>query len=248
MPAPRLMMLTGLAVAGALCAGTAASVYAASLPRRDVHDAHVHRRLDGSWDLGADPADPEIRLRAADRTLPTRLRLDAAWLIAAGACLQPREMLFGSSARRYAALDSLVPFLSDLPAAEQAVVNSKAVLRAFDTGAMAMLDTPEVPSALVPDVLIARLDLCRQLGGRESPAPVTRKWQTGADDVVGPRSVSLRQCNAGRQIPDSCVRTNGDSLLTGAFFPPVMLTHSLIDAPRITTTDTRKKAATPASS
>jgi hypothetical protein len=50
-----------------------------------------------------------------------------------------------------------------------------------------------------------------------------------------------------RYASTSCVRTYGVSLETGAWLPFITFTHSMIDAVRITTTDTRKKPATAAS-
>ncbi len=160
-------MLTALAVTGVLCAATAASVYTAALPRRDLHAARAGTAPAPAWDLGAEAGDLALRQRAADRSLPHRQRLDVAWLLAAGACLQPREMLFGAAARRHAALDSLRTLLVDLPEGAETVANAHAVLRAFDAGERhGASPGATLPAMLLPDVLLARLALCRQLDGR----------------------------------------------------------------------------------
>lgn len=132
MPIPRLAVLTGLAVLGALCAGTAASVYTATAPRRELL---AQARMAGASldvELGADPRATHLRRLAGSTVLPAAALLRFPGLVAQGACLQVREMLFGVSAERYAALDSLAPILAPLPEARAATARARASLIRFD--------------------------------------------------------------------------------------------------------------------
>lgn len=166
----RLLTLTGLAVAAALCAGTAASVYASSLPRQYAFAA-AH-----GWRAGAAPEAPELRRHAADRTQPRAARLEASTMIAAGACLNPRELLFGVQGIRYAALDSLSAVLGDLPEAAHALAAARAVLAGIDEGRPYTSDRPAPKgepvamvgglSWLVPDRIQHRVTYCQALLAR----------------------------------------------------------------------------------
>lgn len=117
MPIPRLASLTALAVLGAVCAGTAASVYVASIPSREQHAGSGA----DSWTVGADPSDPALRRMPSAR---------AAGHLVHGACLQIREMLFGASTERWAALDSLTAATG--PARQQL----RAPLQQFDQASL----------------------------------------------------------------------------------------------------------------
>jgi len=132
MPIPRLAVLTGLAVLGALCAGTAASVYTATTPRRELHAQAGLGGAPSDPELGADPRATQLRQLAGSPVLPAAARLRLPGLVAQGACLQVREMLFGVSAERYAALDSLAPILAPLPEARAATARARASLIRFD--------------------------------------------------------------------------------------------------------------------
>ena len=170
----RLLILTGLSVAGALCAGTAASVYTATLPRRDMHVAAkaagqaAERATD--WDEGADPRSPLLKARAADRGLPAERRLRTLHTLAVGACLNPREMLFGVQAARRNGTDSLGRVLADIPARPTALAAARSVLDAFEEATEVWSDrsassphAPETLRRIVPDRLARRVILCRTL-------------------------------------------------------------------------------------
>lgn len=94
MTTSRLASLTVLAVVGAVCAGTAATVYVAASPSRDRRAGATA----GATPTGADPADAALRRLPPDR---------AADRLADGACLHLREMLFGVSPERWRALEAL---------------------------------------------------------------------------------------------------------------------------------------------
>lgn len=178
MAASRLIVLTGLALAGALCAGTAASVYTAAVPRGEMHAlAGVGRGrafpAAETWSDGAEPAALMLRQKAANVQLEPGQRLHIPTTVAVGACLHPREMLFGSQAARRATLDSLRTALADLPQATAAVGAAHVLLDAFDEaapsqdvspmGAVPRRELPAVLRPLVPDRLARRVALCRTL-------------------------------------------------------------------------------------
>lgn len=166
----RLLTLSGLAVAAALCAGTAASVYAASLPRQHAFESGH------AWRAGAVPDSPTLSLRAADRTQPAAARLEAAVITAVGVCLSPRELLLGVQPTRRAALDSLAQRLHDLPQAPGALAAARSVLAAFDSASPVGGDRPTANGGpvelrggltwLVPDRILRRVRLCAVLMAR----------------------------------------------------------------------------------
>lgn len=176
--ASRLIVLTGLALAGALCAGTAASVYTAAVPRGEMHAMARNGRgraflTAETWNEGADPLAPMLRQRAAEMQREPGQRLRIPTTVAVGACLHPREMLFGSQAVRRATLDSLRIALADLPQASAAVGAAHVLLDAFDEaapsqdaspmGGMVRRELPTMLRLLVPDRLARRVALCQTL-------------------------------------------------------------------------------------
>ncbi|GAB1344662.1 hypothetical protein [Gemmatimonas sp.] len=178
MAASRLIVLTGLALAGALCAGTAASVYTAAVPRGEMHAlAAVGRarayQVAETWNEGAEPTAHTLRQKAANGQLEPGQRLHIPTTVAVGACLHPREMLFGSQPERRATLDTLRAALHDLPQASAAVGAAHVLLDAFDEaapsldaspmGALPHRELPAMLRPLVPDRLARRVALCRTL-------------------------------------------------------------------------------------
>lgn len=177
MSSSRLLLLTGLAVTGALCAGTAASVYTASLPRHDLHSAVTNAppwltESAAAWAAGANPRSAALQQQAADRRVPYATRLRAAHVLVVGACLNAREVLFGARAQRDRTLDSIAARLADLRQAPTAVAAARTMLQAFDEGTPLWSDLPDdggeragpvVLSWLVPDRVVRRVRLCRTL-------------------------------------------------------------------------------------
>jgi hypothetical protein len=175
----RLLTLTGLAVAGALCAGTAASVYTAALPRQEVYAAAAATPgavTAGVWNATADPSAAALRRSVADRGSDSTVRLSIPAAVALGACLHTREMLFGSRATRRDAIESLQAPLADLIGGAAAVEAARTLLKAFDEAtpvwsdrapANADANTIISPSGalgyLVPERVTRRMELCRTL-------------------------------------------------------------------------------------
>ena len=162
MTAQRLLILSLLTVSGAVVSATAASVYAAGDPaRRLPPGARVSGRIDR---LG-----PALLAAAADTTRSPVARVQLLDALANGACFSTREMLFGASAARYAALDRALDAMPSSP-------NGPALRRLLQQRLDAFTDGPTVTTPvtasndasgvsmlrwLLPHTIEARVDYCR---------------------------------------------------------------------------------------
>ncbi|QJR34393.1 hypothetical protein [Gemmatimonas groenlandica] len=164
MTTSRVLILSLLAVSGAVVSSTAASVYAAGdTARRLPPTARVAGRVD--------PLSPAVLAEAADttRSFTSRVRLLEA--IADGACVRTREMLFGASTTRHAALDRAIDAMTGVPNVPDLRRRMHQRLDAFSDGptwlAAATRATPgsSVPMLrwLLPHTIEARVDYCRTL-------------------------------------------------------------------------------------
>lgn len=142
--ARRLLVLTVLTASGAVASATAASVYAAGEPLR----RGAARAL----------SDAALYAVVADSTQPATRRLAHLQQLSAGACFSVREMLFGESPERKAAVmraRALLPHASaeapQLIAAGDALVREAPHLSTADRALRVFL----------PAALERRVDHCR---------------------------------------------------------------------------------------
>ncbi|AMW05410.1 hypothetical protein [Gemmatimonas phototrophica] len=166
MPPVRVLVVAGLAVAGALSAATAATVYTATLPTRDAHE----RGQDALWASGWKLSPQALVSRAAQRDLPASERLATLEYLVAGACLEPREMLFGASAYRWTQLHAAAAVLRDVPQQAHALALARRSLQQFSAGpgkgAVRGDDKnfgEHVVQLVLPDILLERVQRCRAL-------------------------------------------------------------------------------------
>jgi hypothetical protein len=166
MPPARVLVVAGLAVAGALSAATAATVYTATLPTRDAQA----RGKDALWASGWGLTPQALVARAAQRDLPASERLATLAYVVAGACLEPREMLFGASASRWAQLNAAAVALRDVPAQARASALARQSLQGFSAGDRAdpvggdeKQIGEHVIQLVLPDILLERVRWCRAL-------------------------------------------------------------------------------------
>ncbi|WP_373061574.1 hypothetical protein [Gemmatimonas sp.] len=128
MTTSRLLILSLLTVSGAVVSATAASVYAAGEPaRRLPHGARMAGRIDR--------LTPAVLASAADPTQRTDARAQLLDAITDGACFSTREMLFGASADRHAALDRAINAMPGIPEAPTLRQQLHQRLDAFTAGA-----------------------------------------------------------------------------------------------------------------
>ena len=162
MTARRLLILSLLAVSGAAVSATAASVYAAGNPaRRRPPGTHVAGRTD--------PLTPALLVEAADSTQSNSDRAHLLDVIMRGACFSTREMLFGASFRRHAALDRAIDAMTGMPESAALRRQSHQQLDRFTAGAAipttasSAMDASDIDMLrwLLPRVIEARVDYCR---------------------------------------------------------------------------------------
>lgn len=165
MTASRLLILSLLTVSGAVVSATAASVYAAGDTARRLSPGD---RVAGR----VDPLPPAMLVEVADTSQPVASRLRLLEAIADGACVNTREMLFGASTARHAALDLAIDrALEAMPGAPDLRRRLHQRLDAFSDGTpwpAAATGTTAVGSVsmlrwLLPRTIEARVDYCRTL-------------------------------------------------------------------------------------
>ncbi|WP_310569894.1 hypothetical protein [Gemmatimonas sp.] len=164
MTTSRLLILSLLTVSGAVVSATAASVYAASDTARQIPPgARVAGRVD--------PLSPAVLAEVADTTRPLASRVRLLEAIADGACVSTREMLFGASTTRHAALDRAIDAMAGMPGAPEVRRRMHRRLDAFSdgptglaaaTGATAGASVPML-RWLLPRSIEARVGYCRTL-------------------------------------------------------------------------------------
>ena len=111
--------------------------FTASQARRLVELARVtyawsHPEVMRLRTMALDPADPRLRAMASDALLPPAIRLGALDAVLSGACLRPREMLFGSTPERRAAVGALSVAVADIPRANELTPAFRRALADFD--------------------------------------------------------------------------------------------------------------------
>ncbi len=160
----RLLILSLLTVSGAVVSATAASVYAAGdTARRIPPGARVAGRVE--------PLSPAVLAEVADTTQPFASRVRLLEAIADGACVSTREVLFGASPSRHAALDRAIDAMAGLRGAPDLRRRMHQRLDAFSDGPTWLATAPgAVPGAsvpmlrwLLPHTIEARVDYCRTL-------------------------------------------------------------------------------------
>jgi len=162
MTAQRLLILSLLTVSGAVVSATAASVYAAGDPARRLPPGD---RVSGRIDR----VTPALLAAAADTTRASVARVHLLDAMADGACFSTREMLFGASEARYAALDRALDAMPGMP-------NGAALRRQLHQRLDAFTHGPTVKAPvsrsnddsgvtmvrwLLPRTIEARVDYCR---------------------------------------------------------------------------------------
>ncbi len=162
MTTSRLLILSLLTVSGAVVSATAASVYAAGeAARRLPPGTRVAGRIV--------PLTPALLVEAADTTKPAAARVRLLDAIANGACFSTREMLFGASPSRHAAVDralDAMPGIPDAPAHRRQLHQRLDVFTAgpptLDTAIDASGDADvALLRWLLPHTIEARVDYCR---------------------------------------------------------------------------------------
>jgi hypothetical protein len=162
MTANRLLTLSLLVVSGAVVSATAASVYAAGDPaRRLPPSARVAERVDR--------LTPARLAKAADTTRAPVARVRLLDAMANGVCFSTREMLFGASEARHAALDRALDAMRDMPNGAVLRRQLHQRLDGFTHGptvtapASASNDASGVTMVrwLLPRAIEARVDYCR---------------------------------------------------------------------------------------
>jgi hypothetical protein len=164
MTTSRLLILSLLTVSGAVVSATAASVYAAGDTARRLSPGD---RIAGR----VDPLSPAVLAEAADTSQPLASRVRLLESIADGACVSTREMLFGASTARHAALDRALDAMPGMPNAPAVRRRLHQRLDAFSAGALwpaAVTDATAANSVsmlrwLLPQTIEARVDYCRTL-------------------------------------------------------------------------------------
>lgn len=155
-------MLSLLTVSGAVVSATAANVYAAGdAARRLPPGARVMGRID--------PLTPALLVEAADTTQSAAARVKLLDALANGACLSVREMLFGATANRHAALDRVINVMSAIPDAPALRQQFHQRLDAFSAGPPRSNVTSRAVGVsdvallrwLLPGTIEARIDYCR---------------------------------------------------------------------------------------
>lgn len=124
----------------------------------------------------ARPNDSTLQAWARDRSLHPATRVVAIELMVASACRSPREVLFGPTLERHAAIDAMISAASDIPQLAQLRSGFHRALDRLDedppafTIGFAVAPSMVAPSAnvllrvLVPDIVEARIDACRGSG------------------------------------------------------------------------------------
>lgn len=136
--------------------------------------AHAHQPIppgNVAWLMraAADPASDSLVRLAADRSAHPARRLLMTELLPAGACFNPREMLFGISSERRATMDRLLAALSDVPRLDELRGPMLGQFRYAEGG------SPWAPpqrvrgvgeralEVVLPDGLVARIRWCRRV-------------------------------------------------------------------------------------
>lgn len=130
----------------------------------DRHQLHAYRSL------GESPADGRLLAVAADTRLHDALRMAAFEGLLSGACLRPREVLFGLTAERRMAFQQLAQAVEDIPRARDLVTLEEKDFDNFDNGvawrALGRGKSPRAGSPLawiVPSSVSDRVNWCRRM-------------------------------------------------------------------------------------
>jgi hypothetical protein len=117
----------------------------------------------------ADPASDSLVRLAADRSVHPARRLLMTELLPAGACFNPREMLFGISAERRATMDRLLAALSDIPRLDELRAPILGQFR-YAEGSSPRSQPPRFRGmgeraleVVLPEGLVARMRWCRRV-------------------------------------------------------------------------------------
>jgi DNA-binding transcriptional regulator YdaS (Cro superfamily) len=111
----------------------------------------------------ADPQDPRLSQMASDRAAFPASRVAALDQLILGGCVSTREMLFGVSPARHAAIDRLTLAMRDIARIDELRPLYHRVLDAFDDAEPAAAPTSQLLRLLVPQSVNARVDFCRAL-------------------------------------------------------------------------------------
>jgi len=114
--------------------------------------------------LGADPDDRSLLQLAGDHAAFPASRLSALDQVVLGSCVSTRDMLFGSSAARHAAIDRLGHAMRDVPRVAELRPLYHRALDAFDHATPAPTSgSDQLLRFLVPSSVGARVDFCRAI-------------------------------------------------------------------------------------
>ncbi len=135
----KLLLTTLLALTAAVTMGTAATVFVANdVARRAATPSmrvgqNVHPSL-AMRALGRDLTDGALQSVAANRSLAPSVRLAAVRSALFGGCQSTREVLFGATATRQDAVQSMVASIADLPRAATIAPLTRRALELFTAG------------------------------------------------------------------------------------------------------------------
>ena len=163
----RLTVFTLLACGGLLATSTAATVIAAGETQRRL--AAGHHRL---WELGNNPADPRLMRIAGDTTLDPTLRTATLKLVVDGVCISEREVIFGPSAARHRAVDTLLWAMRDIPESRELRVHQHRLLNQIKFNAGELLPETQMNTLwfnalmkwIIPKSVNDRVGYCRTVG------------------------------------------------------------------------------------
>ena len=135
----KLLLATLLALTTAVTMGTAATVFVANDVAR--HAAFpTERKSSATGDSsatvtpGRDLADGTLQAVAANQAFPPAVRMAAIRNALVGGCHSTREVLFGATAIRRAAVQSMLTSVADLPRAATIAPLTLRALEIFTTG------------------------------------------------------------------------------------------------------------------
>lgn len=111
----------------------------------------------------ADPEDPRLQQLAGDRAAFPASRVAALDQLILGGCVNTREMLFGVSPARHAAIDRLALAMRDIARIDELRPLYHRALDAFDHAEPAAAPSSDLLRRLVPAAVNARVDFCRAL-------------------------------------------------------------------------------------
>jgi hypothetical protein len=111
----------------------------------------------------ADPDDPRLLPTASDRAAFPASRVAALDQVMLGACVSTREVLFGVSPARHAAIDRLTRAMGDIDRIDELRPLYHRALDAFDHAEPAAAPTSQFLRLIIPTSVNARIDFCRAL-------------------------------------------------------------------------------------